>query len=484
MKKLILVVLAVFLMSGIAAAATTVDIKGQIRVYQEFNNIGRSSGLLPYYLLPAYKGTGNQQGAATDNVFTDQRTRLYFNVKSDENVGAYVALEIDSYWGQSAFEVARNGTGGGQGTDAVNIEVKNANFWFKPMAALKITAGTMTFVDDMAGVFIGGGDMAGFRVDYSLSKTASLATGLYTWWQNQLTTSATSSNGAWRDSVYFIPITVKQQLGSGTGSLFFYTIVDKTKAKDSSFPVTGARPLPNNYQDAQIYYAGLNYAGKAGNVSYSLMGAYNFGTFKDYETTATSKTDVDISAFAVNARVDVKIGAGKLRLAGLYISGEDSSDVDKYRGFVTGDQYAAHQTMPMLQDDLILLINTTDVISNATFLATTPNNNGDGLGVAYLAYDHDVTPKINLKGVLGFATAAEQSDKTSKFQTGAAPATYADRKGKDMGIEYNVQMKYKFSENLLISGVASKVSLGDYFKTASIDSDDPYRVLVKFIYSF
>jgi hypothetical protein len=472
MKKFILVVLAVFFMSGIASAATTLDLKGQLRVYPEMNNIGRSSGLLPNYLNTGYVGT---LGKSSQNVFTDQRARLNFNIKSNENVGATVVFEIDSFWGQSAFTVNRDGTGGGQGSDSVNVEVKNSYMWFKPTADLKIQAGIQTYADDTAGVLVGGGDMAGFRVDYALSRSSSLTASVFTWWQDTLAGSNFGGNNTWKDSVYFIPLTLKQQLGSGTATAFVYTIQDSTKATDASNPTTGNRPFGSgatglNYDKGEIYYAGLNYGGKAGNVSYFLMGVYNFGTYKGVVTT-TSTDDRKVSAFAVNAKVDVKMGDGKLRLQGMYVSGTDvSSDKTKFGGFVTGDQYSGHQTMPMLQDDMILLVQNTDVISNATTLTGNPNNNNDGLGVAYGAFDYNLTQKLNAKAVAGYATADKQNNSA--------------RLGKQMGQEYNAQLIYKFDENLTIKGVYSYAKLGDYFKTATLDPDNAYRLLIKFIYLF
>jgi len=460
MKKMILVVMAVFLMSGMASAATTLDLKGQVRVYPEWNNIGRSAGSIPDYLpgssyLPASKSSGS--------IFTDQRARLFFNVKSNENIGGTVALEIDSYWGNTSYDSGRQ-TGGGLGADSANVEIKNSYLWFTA-GDLKITAGIQTFLDDMAGIFVGGGDMAGFRVDYALSKTSSLSTGVYTWWESQATSAGTTKQ--WKDSVYFIPLTVKQQLGSGTGSLFVYTIQDSTKGSTGLTATQGRRPLAQ-YDKAQIYYTGFNYGGKAGNVSYYLMGAYNFGTFKDIVTATTD--DKKISAFAVNAKVDVKIGDGKLRLNGLYVSGGDSTDKDKYNGFVTGEQYAGAQVMPLLQDDLVIIIGNTDQISNVTTLAVDVNNNNDGLQVAYGAFDYNLSPKLNAKAVLGYASADKQNS--------------VARLGKKMGMEYNAQLKYKFDENLTIAGVGSYAQIGDYFKTAAFDADNAYKLLLKFMYSF
>lgn len=457
MKKFILAVLAVFLMSGIASAATTLDLKGYVRVYPEANNFGTSAGNIPDYLLAKAK--------SGSHAFTDQRARLYFNVKSNENLGGTVALEIDSRWGNTSYDNGR-GTGGGLGADTNNIEVKNSYLWFKT-GSLRIMGGIQTYGDDMAGIFVGGGDMAGFRADYTMSKTSSLTTGAFVWWDRNTRNT---------DSVYFIPLTLKQQLGGGSATLFLYTIQDNSSYQAMTVPNQGRRPLANAagtqalYEKAEIYYAGLNYGGKAGNISYYLMGAYNFGTFKDVGVSKAASTgDAKISAFAANAKVDVKIGDGKLRLNGLYVSGTDP-DPSKYSGFVTGDQYAGANTMTLLQDDLVIIINNTDAISNVTVLANDVNNNGDGVQMAYGAFDYNLTPKLNAKAVIGYAAADKKN--------------LASRKGKGMGAEYNAQLKYKFDDNLTIGVVASYAQIGDYFNTATFDADNAYKLLLKFGYSF
>jgi len=498
MKKLILALMAVFLMSGVAMAATTLEIKGQFKVLPEWNNFGRGAGVLPNYfrgpLTPGGGGVATVPGIpSSGNVFTDQRARLYFNVKSNENLGGTVALEMDSYWGNTSYDNGRN-TGGGLGADSTNLELKNSYMWFK-MGELKITGGIQTWGDDMVGIFAGGADMAGFRADYGLSKSSSLSTGVFTWWQRQFSssTATTPMKNAWQDSVYFIPVTFKQQLGSGSLSLFAYTIQDSSHYQAIAATNLGRRPNPNpaapgtnfattsavgaNYDTADLYYTGLNYGGKVGNVSYYLMGAYNFGTFKSVGSLgAATNFDAKVSAFAANAKVDVKIGDGKLRINGLYVSGEDSSDKTKFKGFVTADQYAGANTMTLLQDDLVIVLNNTDAISNVTVLANDVNNNGDGVQIAYGAYDYNLSPKLNAKAVVGYAAADKQGDTT--------------RRGKSMGTEYNVQLRYKFDENLTIAGIGSYAKIGDYFKydatttTAAFEPDNAYKILLKFMYSF
>lgn len=454
MKKLILVVLAVFLMSGIGWAATTLDLNGEIRLYPEANNLGSSAPTIPDYLQGKTKSGGHY--------FVDQRARLYFNVKSNENVGGTVAFEMDSFWGNTAFKDGRQ-QGGGLGADTTNVEVKNSYLWFKT-DDLKITGGIQTYMDDMAGIFAAGQDMAGFRADYALSKSYSLTTGVFVWWDQDTRKT---------DSVYFIPLTLKQQLGNGSATMFLYTIQDNSSYQTVTAPTQGARPLMNGtsaaYDKAQIYYAGFNYRGKAGNISYYLMGAYNFGTFEDV-VGITPTDDRKISAYAANAKVDVKIGDGKLRLNGLYVSGTDS-DPTKYSGFVTGDAYSGGTSLPLAQDDLVIILPNFDTITYARALVFNVNNNGDGLQLAYAAYDHNLSPKLNAKVVAGYAAADKNNSAT--------------RLGKGIGTEYNAQLKYQFAPNLTITGIASYAQVGDYFKTSTfVDADNAYKLLLKFIYKF
>jgi hypothetical protein len=507
MKKLILVVLAVFLMSGIASAATTLDMSGYMRIHPEMNNLSSSNG---------WNGTFTPVKNAGTQAFTDQRTRLYFNIKSNENVGAQVATEINAQWGASQGQNVISSTSATTGLTTVNIfgapgngglqadtpsfVLKSANMWFK-LGALKITAGMMSYLDHMSGLFSANGDMSGFKADYDLSRSASFQTGVFTWWDQNFRTT---------DSVVFIPLAVKQQLGNGTGTLFFYTIQDHSA---NSSPLTsatmagrGTRPLTTTtttgagatltttvtaaYESAQIYYAGLNYAGKAGDISYSAFGVYNFGTFKNFDNTGYAAAgtqiigDAAISAIAANLKVDVKIGAGKLRFNSMYVSGTETNyatQVDKFRGFIPGDRYAGAVSNPLLQDDVVLLMQNTDGIGYAAFLLPDTANNGDGIQLAYLAYDHQVLPNINVKAVVGYAAADKDN---SQYNNNTAAGGYK-KLGKGMGTEMNAQLRYNFDSNFSIKAIYSYAVLGDYFKTAATPSpDDIWRANLKFTYSF
>ena len=484
MKKLILVVLAVFLMSGIASAAPTLEMSGYMRIHPEMNNFSRTGA----------SGVFTPIKEAGTLAFTDQRTRWYFNVKSNENLGASVAIEISNKWGQSAGIDGR-ASGGGYMADTNSLYIKNANMWFKT-GDLKVTAGSMSFLDGMLGIVFGGADMSGFLADYALSKSSALQIGAYTFWDRDLRTT---------DSVMFYPLTVTQQLGAGKAQAFVYLINDHsnyiplTAGAGYGFrPITTANAaLPvqigNNagaaaaYENADIYYAGLNYAGKAGPVGFSLFGVYNFGTFKNFDNTSYAAAgagkmgDAKISAFAANVKANMAFGASKLRFSYLYVSGTEANyatDTDKYKGFVTGGQYGGGADQPLIQDDLHILQNNTDCIGYAQFLMYDVNNNGDGVMIASLAFDQPIMPKLTARAVAGYAAANKDN---SQYLAAAN-----QRQGKGMGTELNAQLRYDFDSNLNIKVVYAYAMLGDYFKYAAPNDnpDNVWRAQIKFTYAF
>jgi hypothetical protein len=96
-------------MVGFAFAQTTVNFSGFIRVYPEINNFGF--------------GNIELSDDSQTRAFVDQRARIFFNIKSGEEVGGTYAMEIDSRWGDIAYAVGRN-QGGALQADTINVEKK------------------------------------------------------------------------------------------------------------------------------------------------------------------------------------------------------------------------------------------------------------------------------------------------------------------------------------------------------------------------
>jgi len=436
--KVFLAVLAVLLTASFAAAQTTMTINGIIRVYPELNNYG--FGAVGY----------SADSKATS--FVDQRARLFFNVKSGENVGGTVAFEIDSRWGDAAYQTSRN-KGGALEADTTNAETKNAYLWFKPNNDLKLTVGIQGYTDDFKGIFLGGADAAGIRADYTINKDSSLMVGWYLF-QDPSAAPGTS------DAVWFLPISYKMNIGDGKLGLAYYRLQDGgAGTANAALGHKSVRTATSN--GAQINYLGANYAGKAGDVSYSAFLVYNFGTIDNY----TAGKDADISAFAFNADAAMKLGDGKIKAALLYASG-DKSTTD-YNGFVTGNQYSTGADLPLMQNDLYLILRTLDDITHSVAFVGDINNSGLGATVVYATYDQNISDKTNVQVALGYGKANEKN---------AANLTPSIT-------EINAQAAYKFDKSLTIKAAVAYGMLSDV-KVGTKDADNLYRLMMKFQYAF
>lgn len=431
--------LAVLALTSLAAAQTTLDLKGYIRMYPEMNNYGFGAGAINY------------SADSKSTSFVDQRARLFFNLKSGENVGGTVAFEADSRWGDAAYQTSRN-KGGALEADTTNIETKNAYLWFKPNNDLKLTLGIQGYTDDFKGIIFGGSDMAGIRADYKINNDSSLMVGWYL-------LQDPSANPGTSDAVWFLPISYYMNLAGGKLGLAYYRIQDGGAGAFTAPGNKSVRTATSN--GAQINYLGANYAGKAGDISYSAFFLYNFGTIDHYTATA----DADISAFAFNADASMKLGDGKIKAVLLYTSG-DKSTTD-YNGIVTGGQYALGADLPLMQNDLYILLTTLDDITQSLAFFPNLNNNGLGATVVYAAYDQNVTDKTNVQVTLGYGKASE------KAANGLTPAM----------TEINAQAAYKFDKALTIKAALAYGILSDV-KVNNADADNLYRAIVKFQYAF
>lgn len=481
-SKILVTLLAVLMMCGLSFAQTTVNFSGFIRVYPEINNFGYGSIEL----------SDDSQTRA----FVDQRARIYFNLKSGENVGGTYAMEIDSRWGDIAYAVGRN-QGGALEADTINIETKNAFLWFKPTANAKYTLGIQGFTDDFMGIILGGADMAGIRADYNISKDTSLMAGWFLF---------SDRNVKVNDGIYFIPITLKQKMGNNTLSLSLYGLFDDggkggerllnntlelSLSSNRSNIANGApankTSLPAEYQRARVYYAGVNFSGKSGNVAYTLYGLYNWGTIMGATYAPVTPTgrrlNMDISSYALHAMADVALGAGTLRGRVLYVSGGDKNP-EAFNGMVTGNQYAIGSDLPLLCSDLYILIRTVEDATHSVALLPDVNNNGRGAFLLYADYNHKLTDKLSLQVGAGYLQA---NDNRVDGVAGVSKDA-----GMHMGTEVNAQLKYMVDKNMSITGVVAWADLGDYyndyvyntFANNAIHPDNLWRALVKFNYAF
>lgn len=456
MKRLVLAVLAVFILAGIASAQTTMNMTGFIRVQGEMNNFGYGPNSLngaSTTFTPTLKK--DDKSAA----FVDQRARMFFNLKSGDNLGGTFAYEIDTRWGQPATYGTTKPTGGGNaGADAVNLETKHIYMWYNLTPDFKLTAGIQPYSDEFNGITFFSEDLAGIKADYKLSKDSSLMVGYF------LLKDSSAASGI-TDGVFYIPVTYKQNLGDGKLALnyaYFKDSEGNTRINAMAKPLSTVNSSLNTYS---VNYLGATYNGKAGNVDYYASLLYNFGSYGG---------DGDISGFALQAGGDFKVGAGKLRARLLYTSGDNDSTDNDYDGLVVATAYDLTASIPLCCNDLIFLVRALEEsISHSAAILQDASGYGRGVTLGYISYDQNISDKTNLQFTLAHAMLNEDKNLN----------------GGTLGTEIDIIARYKFEKNLSLTAGFGYLMLGDaYDKTATDqsgkDPSDPYKFFARLTYSF
>ncbi|KAF5054557.1 hypothetical protein DSECCO2_386880 [anaerobic digester metagenome] len=144
------------------ASATELKVRGNLDMYGMW-----SANLMDH----------NSDVSDSDNYFTTQRMRTYFDYVANENLKAVLGLEIDNVWGDNTDNI-----GGDWGTDGKgNIEVKHAYLNFTlPDTTVNVQAGLQyvalpsvfgnpVFDDDAAAITVSAqiNDMFGLAVGYT-----------------------------------------------------------------------------------------------------------------------------------------------------------------------------------------------------------------------------------------------------------------------------------------------------------------------------
>src|SRR6185369_628066 len=126
-KKTMLAIAAVGAMtaaSAVPAMALENVFNGSFRLKGDFTNFDQAGGN-----DATLKGTGAtsqtplRKSAATF-MFLEQRARIYYTAKANDDLKLVTAFEIDSRWGDTSSTNGRN-IGGGIEADTVNLETKN-----------------------------------------------------------------------------------------------------------------------------------------------------------------------------------------------------------------------------------------------------------------------------------------------------------------------------------------------------------------------
>jgi hypothetical protein len=152
------------------------------------------------------------------------------------------------------------------------------------------------------------------------------------------------------------------------------------------------------------------------------------------------------------------VGPGTARTAFLFTSGNNSTDVGSYKGWVTSSVNSYNESgMQILARNTANSPSTTDqyVRRNVTNIA-----------LLTMGYDAKLTDKVFLNGNLGFAWTPASNREF--MGTGTAGAARTNRNSGDfMGSEINLEGGYKVSDNMTLKATAAYMLLGAVYKDTS-----------------
>jgi hypothetical protein len=378
--------------------------------------------------------------------------------------------------------VARN-QGGALSADSVQLETKEVYVWFKiPDTSIQAKVGMQSVRDHYAGIFSNAADMAGIFVNGTFEPVK--------WtlgWAKLYETNGGGGSGGYDaadDTTFYLASVQFAPAKDMTLGVNFYYVQDdsgRSGAAGSSKldpwqGIYGAAPL-NGYT-VDVYMPGVNFGMNAGIAKLSAFAFYQWGTAEYWDG-----SDVDISAFMLDLRADVKLGPGNFFVEGFYISGGDEDKADKYKSPITlGDYQAAGGgtggNSGFGRTNMYFLFGADTVNVSQCLIGCSGGELGDsfgnsGRGLWHLAagYSQNFTKKLKGAVNIGYASSVE-----------AAPSV--DRTDKDIGLEANARLDYSISKGLTASVVGAWLKAGD-FVTAPENLDDNYYMgYARLNYSF
>jgi hypothetical protein len=443
------------LAAGTLTAATAVP---AMALENEFHGMFRLKGFLTNFnngKFLEYDPAGADAKADTKN-YVEQRARLKYIAKANDDLKLVTHFEIDSRWGDNSYNsnnTTRN-NGGAIGADQVNLETKSVYLDFNiPKVPVNVKLGIQPWEDAYQGIFVDA-DMAGLLATYKAGS------GVYSLGWFRFDDSKVPGNGS-RDLVVLDGAwSVSEALKVG-GS--YYVLNDQAEKPNRAIP------------KETVHMFGTSAEAKLGPATVNGFLLYQFGNLD-----ANSATR-HISAFAGSAGARAKLGPGTAKTSFLYASGEGSSSRSTTNAFQDvedidqGPEHDYESDMRMLRKDKFAQ-NTDNAI------VFTINNRDQGVIFGSVGYDISFTDRLFAGVNAGFAAVAkENANKPVNLQTGS-------RNGSNyLGTEANAEVGYQIYDNLTARLQFAYVWLGDYYKGVAkngADPDNPYTSRIIMQYSF
>jgi hypothetical protein len=465
--------------TAVPALALENEFHGMFRLRAFVSNFDDGAGGTQFSPDPAKPGALNKNHPGTSN-YVEQRARLMYIAKANDDLKLVTHFEIDSRWGDNSYN--SNGTtrnnGGAIGADQTNLETKNVYLDFNiPSAPVNVKLGLqfwnlgykgIILNDDQSGVSAtaklsnGALNFAYFRLDDALSGGSHIANG-----SGATTTTATGTTSV-----------VNTTPGNRTRD--FLTVGGKYNlTKDlkvgADYVLLYSDVLRNSQDRTNIHMIGANAEYAFGPALVDGFFVYQTGKLGRQGVPGNGQT---VNAFAANLGGRVKAGPGTARANFLYISGDGNPNHGDRNDFQTiMERGATTNAHGFNASEMVLMLDNKYNLTSAQTVVKDLNNNAQGLIGGFLGYDLNID-RFFVYSNLGFGAVAKDN--------GFGPRPHASN---FLGTELNTEVGYKLYENMTVSLIGAYMLLGDYFKgqaldVAGADPENPYTARLMINYTF
>lgn len=419
-------------------------------------------------------GNNRKDQHPSNATFLDQRARLLYTAKIDDELKLVTKFEVNARWGDQNYGAGISG-GGAVGSDMVNLRTKNVylDYDFNLGIPMNAKIGIQSFGDSYKGIFFDN-DAAAAIFKAKLEK-GSVTAGFSRFADNgslNSYASVTNNTGGANPTPNTngnlfgggLPVTTQDNSTMTSGIAYGdvstdYWFLDGKYDINKNLSVGGsyyllysdiAQKLSGTNATAKykerVHMVGVNATGKVGPAVVDGFFIYQLGK-------TTSK---DISAFAANLGARMPVGPGTLRSELLYMSGDDGNDAKTTHGFtvIGGECGYMKSGMQILARDNSLVMTR----NNALFY---DNNAGQGIMLATLGYDLPLSKKLMFSSNVGYGAVE------SRNQHIVASS------GSDLATEINISLPYKPKDTLTIAPRFAYAFLGDFYKGQAAGGKTP-----------
>ncbi|MCM2359126.1 MAG: porin [Geobacteraceae bacterium] len=452
-KKKLLAVAAVSALS----AATAVP---ALALENEFHGMFKFFG----YESNFFNGLGaNLNKDVHSGFFAEQRARIQYIAKANDNLKLVTHFELDSRFGGKTTPSGPYfaNDAGNIDADQITLETKNVYLDFNcPITGTNVKAGIQPWADAYKSVFLLA-DMTGVIASKKFDPlTVSL--GWFRFDDNTPTASTTPGDLTADLIVLDGKFAVNKNINVGAS---YYNIQRDT--------TTG---LGNIDQVELLHMIGLNASVKAGPATIDPFVAFQYGETNEAK-------DAELNAFLAGATAKVKVGPGNVNLAALYLSGDDDGNANQNaQDFkIVGVNQSYFNAANMW----LLIRSGQGVNTSTSVLGNNITVGGRGLVGVFAGYDGTMD-KLFYNANVGYMRTAEERTTT------LGPLRI--KEDGTIGTEINAQVGYKLYDNLSVSVAGAYAILGEGMHSGAVGkkisgfgavaAENPYMTNVQLAYAF